>query len=68
MAGIPAHTLSSSDLHEDYHTPDDEVDRIDFQSMTQVVETLIQAVRVLADVATPEWVEGGRPEPRGGTS
>ncbi|MGD8360027.1 MAG: M20/M25/M40 family metallo-hydrolase [Gemmatimonadota bacterium] len=68
MAGIPAHTLSSSDLHEDYHTPDDEVDRIDFQSMTQVVETLIQAVRVLADGATPEWVEGGRPEPRGGTS
>jgi Zn-dependent M28 family amino/carboxypeptidase len=65
--GIPAHTLSSSDLHEDYHTPDDEVDRIDFQSMTRVVETLIGAVRVLADGDAPQWVEGGRPEPRGGT-
>ncbi len=66
MAGIPAHTLSSSDLHDDYHTPDDEVDRIDFDSMTRVVETLIQAVRVLADGEPPVWREDGRPEPRGG--
>ena len=66
MEGIPAHTLSSSDLHEDYHTPDDEVDRIDFQSMTQVVETLISAVRILTDGEAPLWVEGGKPEPRGG--
>lgn len=66
MEGIPAHTLSSSDFHEDYHTPDDEVDRIDFGSMTQVVETLIDAVRLFADGETPVWKEGGRPEPRGG--
>lgn len=66
MEGIPAHTLSSSDLHEDYHTPDDEVERIDFESMTRVVETLLAAVRVLTDAEAPEWVEGGRPEPRGG--
>ncbi len=66
LEGIPAHTLSSSDLHEDYHTPDDEVDRIDFQSMTRVVETLIEAVRLLADGEAPRWHEGGRPEPRGG--
>lgn len=66
LEGIPAHTLSSSDLHEDYHTPDDEVDRIEFQSMTRVVETLIGAVRLLADGDAPVWTEGGRPEPRGG--
>ena len=66
MEGIPAHTLSSSDLHDDYHTPDDEVDRIDFQSMTDVVVTLIDAVRLLTDGDAPQWVEGGRPEPRGG--
>jgi Zn-dependent M28 family amino/carboxypeptidase len=65
-AGIPAHTLSSSDLHEDYHTPDDEVDRIDFGSMTTVVQTLIDAVRILADGDAPQWVEGGRPGARGG--
>ncbi len=66
LEGIPAHTLSSSDLHEDYHTPDDEVDRIDFQSMTLVVETLIEGVRVLSGGEAPRWHEGGRPEPRGG--
>jgi len=66
MEGIPAHTLSSSDLHEDYHTPDDEVDRIDFGSMTEVVETLIEAVRLLTDGEAPVWKEGGRPEARSG--
>jgi hypothetical protein len=65
MEGIPAHTVSSSDLHEDYHTPDDEVDRIDFESMTRVVEALVDAARVLADGEAPVWKEGGRPEPRG---
>jgi hypothetical protein len=66
MAGIPAHTVSSSDLNDDYHTPDDEIDRIDFESMTQVVESLVSAVRVLTDGEAPMWKEGGRPEPRGG--
>jgi hypothetical protein len=66
MEGIPAHTVSSSDLHSDYHTPDDEFDRIEFGSMTQVVEQLLGAVRVLTDGEAPVWKEGGRPEPRGG--
>jgi len=66
MEGVVAHSLSSSDLHDDYHTPDDEVDRIEFQSMTQVVETLIQAVRVLSEGEAPQWAEGGRPERGGG--
>jgi Zn-dependent M28 family amino/carboxypeptidase len=66
LEGIVAHSVSSSDLHEDYHTPDDEVDRIDFGSMTTVVETLIDALRLLTDGEAPVWKEGGRPEPRGG--
>lgn len=65
MEGIVAHTVSSSDLHDDYHTPDDEVDRIDFRSMTRVVETLLDGVRILADGEAPVWNEGGRPEPGG---
>lgn len=65
MEGVVAHTVSSSDLHEDYHTPDDEVDRIDFQSMSRVVETLRGAVRLLANGEAPVWNDGGRPEPRG---
>ncbi|HEX6938766.1 MAG TPA: M20/M25/M40 family metallo-hydrolase [Longimicrobiales bacterium] len=62
--GIPAHTLSSYNLHADYHTPDDEVDRIDFAHMARVVEAAIQAVRILADGPAPEWYPGGRPYPR----
>lgn len=59
--GIPAHTLSSYNMHADYHTPDDEVDRIDFEHMALVIETAIEAVRVLADGPAPEWNPGGRP-------
>ncbi|MFC1575300.1 M20/M25/M40 family metallo-hydrolase [Gemmatimonadota bacterium] len=64
--GIPAHTVSSFGLHADYHTPDDEVDRIDFAHMTSVVESLIRAVRILATGDVPQWTEGGRPQDPGG--
>ena len=64
--GIPAHTLSSFNLHDDYHRPSDEVDAVDFGHMTAAVETVIMAVRALADAEeSPRWNEGGRPE-RGG--
>jgi len=60
MAGIPAHTLSSYNMHTDYHTPDDEVDRVDFAHMATVVDAAILAVRALADGPRPTWKEGGR--------
>jgi len=60
IAGIPAHTLSSYDLHEDYHRPSDEVDGIDFAHMEAVVDAALQAVRILADGPKPEWKPGGR--------
>ena len=64
--GIPAHTLSSFNLHDDYHRPSDEVDAVDFGHMTAAVETVIMAVRALADAEeSPRWNEGGCPE-RGG--
>lgn len=59
-AGIPAHTLSSYNMHLDYHTPDDEVDRVDFSHMAAVVDAAVQAVRALADGPRPVWKEGGR--------
>ena len=66
LRGIPAHTLSSFNLHEDYHRPSDDVDGIDFEHMTAAVETVIRAVRALADAdVAPEWREDGRPERRG---
>jgi hypothetical protein len=61
-AGIPAHTLSSFNLHTDYHRVSDEVDRIDFAHMTAVIEEAIRAVRILADGPRPEWLPGMQPE------
>lgn len=62
--GIPAHTLSSYNMHTHYHTTEDEVERIDFEHMAQVTESAIDAVRLLADGETPRWRPGGRPVPR----
>lgn len=57
--GIPAHTLSSYNLHSDYHRPSDEVSRVDFGHMAALVDAAVEAVRFLADGPTPDWVEGG---------
>jgi Zn-dependent M28 family amino/carboxypeptidase len=59
--GIPAHTLSSFDLHADYHAPSDEVSRIDFDHMTRLIDAAAKGVRILADGPAPEWKPGGRP-------
>jgi Zn-dependent M28 family amino/carboxypeptidase len=64
--GIPAHTLSSYNLHTDYHSPSDDVGRVDFDHLVAAVETVIMAVRALADAPdAPRWVEGGRPQRSG---
>ena len=59
--GIPAHTLSSFGLHQDYHQPSDDVDRVDFAHMTAVIRAAAAMVRQLADGPRPEWHPGGRP-------
>ena len=61
-AGIPAHTLSSFNLHTDYHQVSDEVEFIDFAHMTAVIEEAIRAVRILTDGPRPEWLPGMQPE------
>lgn len=60
-AGIPAHTLSSYNMHKDYHQPSDDVTKIDFAHMTAVITSAVAATRLLADGAAPRWNEGGRP-------
>ena len=59
--GIPAHTLSSFNLHTDYHKPSDEISKIDFAHMTAVINAAVKAARILADGTAPQWKEGGRP-------
>lgn len=60
VAGIPAHTLSSYNMHTDYHQPSDEVERVDFQHMADLVDAAVEAVLFLTNGPTPEWKEGGR--------
>jgi Zn-dependent M28 family amino/carboxypeptidase len=64
--GIPAHTLSSFNLHDDYHRPSDEARFMDYEHMAAVTEAAATAVRILAEGPRPEWNPGGRPEMRPG--
>lgn len=61
--GIPAHTLSSFNLHADYHQPGDEASKADAPHMAAVIAATARAVRLLADGPKPEWKPGGKPEP-----
>jgi hypothetical protein len=61
--GVPAHTLSSYNLHPDYHQPGDEFEKIDTGHMTEVINSAVRAARLLADGPAPQWNEGGRPTP-----
>jgi Zn-dependent M28 family amino/carboxypeptidase len=60
-AGIPAHTLSTFNLHTDYHRPSDEASRADIPHMTAVIRAAAAAVRLLGDGPAPQWHPGGRP-------
>jgi len=63
--GIVAHTLSSYNMHNDYHEPSDDVAHIDFAHVTRLVDVAVRAARLLADTPTKlEWKPGGRPESR----
>ena len=59
--GIPAHTLSSFNLHSDYHQPSDDITRVDFVHMAGVINAGAGAVRLLTDGPKPEWKPGGKP-------
>ncbi len=59
--GIVAHTLSTFNLHLDYHRVTDDVDKIDFDHMTAVIHSAAEAVRHLADGPKPMWHPGRDP-------
>lgn len=59
--GIPAHTLSSFNLHTDYHQATDDVNKVDFAHMAAVINAGAKAVEILANGAAPQWKPGGRP-------
>jgi hypothetical protein len=62
--GVPAHVISSYNLHGDYHTPADEADAADSEHMTEVIRATVRAARALADGPAPSWRPGGQPRGR----
>ncbi len=59
--GIPAHTLSSFNLHTDYHQLTDDITSVDFAHMAGVINIGIRAVEMLGNGPAPVWNAGGRP-------
>jgi Zn-dependent M28 family amino/carboxypeptidase len=65
LRGIPAHTLSSYNMHRDYHEPSDQVAAVDSTHLERAAEVVSRAVRLLADGDPPRWHPGGQPMPAG---
>jgi hypothetical protein len=59
--GIPAHTLSTFNMHTDYHELTDEVSKIDFAHMAGVINIGVKAVGLLGNGPAPVWNPGGKP-------
>jgi len=64
-AGIPAHTLSTFDLHADYHTVKDDASLANIPHMTTVIRAAVTAVGMLASGTSPQWHDGMRPPATG---
>ena len=63
--GIVGQTLSTYNLHEDYHQPTDDADALDYEHMQACARAGYQAARLLSDgVVSPEWNEGEPPQRR----
>jgi aminopeptidase-like protein len=61
--GIVAHTVSSFNLHKDYHQAGDDVSKIDLAHMTRSIQSMLEPIRWLANSTfKPEWAPGGRPQ------
>ncbi len=56
--GIPAHTISSYNLHTDYHRAGDDARLADPIHMAAVITASAHAARVLADGPLPAWAPG----------
>ena len=48
-------------MHGEYHTVNDEVELVDFTHMTEMVNLVAKAVRVIADGPRLAWNPGGKP-------
>ena len=62
IEGVVAQTLSSFNLHEEYHTPRDEADTLDYGHLEAAARVAQSAAATLASGALkPAWREGMQP-------
>ncbi len=63
LRGVVAQTLSTYNLHDDYHHVSDELDTLDFAHMEACVRAAFIGAGALADGSlAPQWNEGGQPK------
>jgi Zn-dependent M28 family amino/carboxypeptidase len=62
VAGVPAVYLTTG-LHPDYHTPEDDVDRIDFDKLERIARLAFRLVWRVADAGTAPRFMGTSPAP-----
>ena len=63
VRGIVAQSLSSYNLHGDYHRVTDEADRLDYDHMETCIRAALAGARALADgTIAPAWKPGGNPQ------
>ena len=62
VRGVVAHTVSSFNLHKEYHTPADETKLVDFAHMTEAIASMVEPLWWLANTTfKPAWKPGMRP-------
>jgi aminopeptidase YwaD len=62
VRGVVAHTVSSFNLHKEYHTPADETKLVDYAHMTEAIASMVKPLWWLANTTfKPAWKPGGRP-------
>lgn len=63
LKGVVAQTAAGWGTPPTYHKPDDDVAHLDFDFMTQAIQSLVEPVRWLANSNfVPEWLPGKKPE------
>lgn len=63
--GMVAQTLSSYNMHQDYHRVTDRPETLEYEHMAQAVGAALEAVRLIADGRVdPAWLPGGLPTQR----
>lgn len=61
--GVVAHTVSSYNLHTEYHTPADETRLVDYAHMTGAIAAMVEPLWWLANTPfKPSWHPGKKPQ------